>query len=89
MSYLTDEEQDALESSGLEPWTPFVIQNVSRTQLSVARHYGGCLYNGREYVYIPTTDELIRDDVVRWVTKRRKEQHVAQKRDEDRQMEMK
>jgi hypothetical protein len=85
MSYLTDEEQDALEWSGLEPWTPFVIQDVSRTQLSVARHYGGCLYRGKEYVYLPTTDELVRDDVVRWIATRRKEEQQAVKQQDDAQ----
>jgi hypothetical protein len=89
VSYLTSDELDALQASGLDPFTPYVIAGVSRSQLSVARHYGGCTYGGREYYYIPTTDELIRDDVVRWITARRKEERKAVRRDaEAKQMEM-
>jgi hypothetical protein len=40
---------------------------------SVARHYGGAKYNGSQYTYIPGEDELIRDDVLKFVTKLRKE----------------
>lgn len=39
--------------------------NVSKTQMSIARHYGGMKVNGRAYTYDPTTDTLVRDDVVR------------------------
>lgn len=89
MSYLTDAELIALQASGLDPFTPFVIQGVSHTQLSISRHYGGCTYGGRQYYYIPTTDELMRDDVVRWITKRRKEERKAARREtEAKQMEM-
>ena len=72
MTYLTSDELEALQASGLDPFTPYVIEGVSMSQMSIARHYGGCTYGGREHYYIPTTDELVRDDVVRWVTKRRK-----------------
>ena len=61
MTYLTDDELNAVQSSGLDPFTPYAIQGVSQTQLSIARHYGGCTYGGREYYYIPTTDELVRE----------------------------
>ncbi len=89
MSYLTDAELDALQSSGLDPWTPFAIQGVSRTQLSVARHYMGCTYNGAHYVYNPVTDELIREDVLKWIGKRRDEERKAARREtESKQMEM-
>lgn len=46
--------------------TPFIIQNVSMTQLSIARHYGGITYNGDAYTYNPKTDELIRNDFLKW-----------------------
>jgi len=39
--------------------------HVSQTQLSVARYYGGCTVNGTHYVYDPTTDTLIREDVLK------------------------
>lgn len=38
--------------------TPEIIYNVSQTQLSIARHYGGINYNGVEYIYNPTDDTL-------------------------------
>jgi hypothetical protein len=89
VSYLTPDELDALQASGLDPFTPYVIGGVSHSQFSVARHFGGCTYGGREYAYIPTTDELIREDVVKWVEKRRKEaQRTGRETDEAQQMEM-
>lgn len=51
--------------------TPYLIQHISRTQLSIARHAGGCRYQGQNYVYMPTTDELVRADVARLVTRLR------------------
>ncbi len=36
-----------------------IYLNISQTQLSVARHYGGCTINGDHYVYIPEHDALI------------------------------
>jgi hypothetical protein len=89
MSYLTHDELNAVHASGLDPFTPYVIDVVSRSQFSVARHFGGCTYGGREYYYIPTTDELVREDVVRWIMTRRKEaQRVAREAGEAQQMEM-
>lgn len=89
MTYLTPDELDAVQVSGLDPFTPYVIQGVSQSQFSIARHFGGCTYGGREYYYIPTTDELIREDVVRWVTTRRKEaQRAALEANKATQMEM-
>jgi hypothetical protein len=46
--------------------TPYGMTNVSMTQLSVARYYGGCNFNGQTYTYFPDTDELVRDDVLSW-----------------------
>ena len=74
MGHMTAEEMDALQETKLDRTTPFVICGVSQSQLSIARFYGGIKYNGRMYSYIPPTDELIRDDVVRWLTKHRKAQ---------------
>lgn len=52
--------------------------NVSMTQLSVARHYGGCKINSHHYVYNPTDDSLIREDVVKWLAKEiKKKQKIA------------
>ncbi|MCR9296600.1 MAG: hypothetical protein NXI32_28140 [bacterium] len=46
--------------------------NVSATQLSIARHYGGAKVQGKQFVYNPTDDSLIREDVVKWIAKKRK-----------------
>lgn len=45
---------------------------VSYTQLSPARHYGGCKVQGQHFVYNAEDDSLIREDVVKWVMKREK-----------------
>ena len=42
---------------------PEELQNVSCGQLSVARLYGGCTFQGAEYVYDADADKLIRADV--------------------------
>lgn len=73
MSYLTPDELTALQSTDMSKITPYVIAGVSHTQFSIARHYGSITYNRKTYFYMPTHDELIRDDVLKWVTKRRKE----------------
>lgn len=58
-----------IEKCGLHRRTPYGMTNVSMTQLSIARFYGGCKFNGEDYTYIPTTDELIRNDVLNWKKK--------------------
>jgi hypothetical protein len=45
--------------------------NVSYTQLSIARHYGGCKVQGKHFVYNPVDDSLIREDVVKFIVKLR------------------
>ena len=72
MSYLTEQELLSLDLSNLKRDAPFAITGVSQTQFSVARHYGGCKYNGYHYTYIPHWDELVRDDVVKFIKKLRK-----------------
>lgn len=42
---------------------PEKFYRVSQTQLSIARYYGGCNYNGDSYIYDPTDDSLIRSDI--------------------------
>lgn len=71
MSHLTDDEVQALQSSGLPRATPYIITGASQGPLSIARHYGGIAYQGARYIYIPPTDELVRDDVLKWLAKRR------------------
>jgi hypothetical protein len=69
-SFLTTEELEAIQS--LHTRTPYLIQCVRHTQFSIARHYGGVIYAGQPYTYIPLTDELIRADVLRFIQRRRK-----------------
>lgn len=73
-SYLSNDEVNALQSSGLHRKNPYAISGVCNTQLSIARHYGGLVFRGDGYQYIQESDELIRDDVLRWLENRRKEQ---------------
>lgn len=44
---------------------PEEIHGVSQSQFSIARHYGGIKFNGTPYVYDPTRDVLIREDIHR------------------------
>jgi hypothetical protein len=81
MSWLTEQEEADLMLSGLSQSTPFCIRGVSNTQLSVARHFGACTYQGESYSYIPPTDELVRRDVVTWISKQRKAAEREAKRE--------
>lgn len=65
---------DGVENCGLHTKTPYGISNVSHTQFSIARYYGACNFNGERYTYFPDTDELVRDDVLKW---RRKQKRAA------------
>lgn len=49
----------------VKPNQPEVLYHISRTQLSVARHYGGCSYNGASYKYNPVDDTLTRADILK------------------------
>ena len=61
-----------LDSCPLHRNTPFGMANVSMTQLSIARHYGGIKFNGDHYTYFADTDELVRDDVLKWQRKQKR-----------------
>lgn len=72
-SHVSEQELSVINSSGLNfSVAHAIIRYVSSSQLSVARHFGGCRAFGRHYVYVPETDELIRDDVVKLLAKIRK-----------------
>ena len=47
--------------------TPERIYNWLNTQLSIARHYGGCTYNGADYViaYGEEGQPLLRSDLLK------------------------
>ena len=87
MSYLTEDELMMIQL--LPTGAPYVISHASQTQFSIARHYGGCKFNGHEYTYVPTTDELIRLDFFKLVTKERKKKAKADKdTNKDKQTEL-
>jgi hypothetical protein len=44
---------------------PEVYYNISQTQMSIARHYGGLKVNGVEYRYDAETDRLVREDIAK------------------------
>lgn len=71
-AYLTEAELEAIQH--LDRSAPYCIQGVSNGQLSVARLYKCCTFQGRFYVYFQATDELIREDVLKFVAKLRKVQ---------------
>ncbi len=60
-----------IEACDLHRRTPYGFTNVSMGQLSVARYSGCCRFNGEDYTYFPSTDELVRDDVLKWKKKRK------------------
>lgn len=68
---------DGLADCQLHRRTPFGITNVSQTQLSISRYSGGCRFDGEYYVYLPHTDELIRDDVRKWKLKMNKPKRLV------------
>jgi hypothetical protein len=76
-SYLSPDDVQAAQS--LHKRTPYLIAGVSRSQFSIARHYGGTTYNGEAYTYIHETDELVRDDVLRLLVKLLREQRKVAK----------
>ena len=71
MNYLAENEIAELQKSKLPKDAPFAIYDVSHSQFSIARYYGGATYNGMSYTYFPEHDQLIRDDVLRWTKKHR------------------
>lgn len=59
--------------------TNVAYSNVSTTQLSIARHYGGAKVMGHYYLYNPDDDSLIREDVAKWIAERRKSAEHSKK----------
>jgi hypothetical protein len=69
-SYLTADEMQAAQA--LHKRAPYALCNVSMGFFSVAKHYGGCTFQGCHYTYMHGHDECVRDDVLRLVAKLRK-----------------
>ena len=66
--------------------TPERIYGVSRSQFSIARHFGGITFNRKHYTYIAADDMLIRDDVL-LRDKKAKKDLAKQKREQAKQMQ--
>ena len=79
-SYITAEEREAILDDGLfAVGPPVLIGGVSRTQFSIARYYSEIMLNGYQYTYMHDTDELIRDDLLKWLKKQRESEAKAAK----------
>lgn len=68
---MTNDECRLAWADGMAEQPPILYRNVSQTQLSIARHSGAAIVNGKRYVYTEA-DELIREDVLKWLKKHRK-----------------
>lgn len=67
---MTAEEVQAVQH--LHKRAPYALCGVSNGIFSIARHYGGCAFQGCHYTYIPGHDECVRNDVLRLVKKLRR-----------------
>ena len=64
MSYFTRDEKERLSFEWSDPSATLGWANVSQTQFSIARHYGGIQFQGHHYAYFAAHDELWRSDVL-------------------------
>lgn len=76
---------DNLGACDLHKRTPYGMKGVSSTQLSIARHYGGIIFQGEGYTYNPIADELIRNDVLKWKMGLEKKEKKARKQELEQQ----
>lgn len=70
-SYLTADEVQAAQT--LHKRAPLALCNVSMGFFSLARYFGGLTFQGCHYTYMQGHDECVRDDVLRLVSKLRKQ----------------
>lgn len=63
-------------------------ENVSQTQLSVARYFGMAKVNNHTFVYNPDDDSLIRDDVLAFVNKLKRQEKKTKKEKQGDQLEI-
>ena len=73
MSQLITEAELLQVMVALPADTPYIITGVSSSIFSTARHFGTCTFQGKGYTYNPVTDELVRNDVLKFLHKIRKE----------------
>ena len=65
--------QELINRCPLSRDTALAIGNVSCSQLSIVRYYGGVIYNGKQYIYVPEIDAIIREDVHKWAMQEMKQ----------------
>ena len=58
---------DMLKTCPLPNKPVHAIGFVTQTQFSIARHYGGIKFKGHHYTYLPEGDQLVREDVLKWL----------------------
>jgi hypothetical protein len=81
-SYLAEAEWTAVFAQfGVRE--PLAYADISNTQLSVFRHYGGGSVNGHAFYYVPETDELLRHDVIKWIERQRSDAVIAKRQAEE------
>lgn len=83
MSYITDEELAWLEKQPAWITAPLAITDHHSSFFILAKHTGSCKISGELYTYLKDTDELIRDDILKLVNRRRREAKKAKIKEED------
>lgn len=73
MPYLTLEEIAHLQTTTLHRNTPYQLFDCSRSKFILGRQKGYYHHEGYRYTYDAATDCLVRDDVLKYFTQRRKE----------------
>lgn len=70
-SYFTTEEMEqARKHFGIDD--ALVYWSISTSNMSPAVHYGALLIDGKPFIYIPETDQLLREDFLQWIKEQRK-----------------
>ena len=53
------------------------------SQLSVARHHGGCVINGKKFIIDPVDNYLVREDIYKAELKNKKKKKVIAKAEKE------
>ena len=73
MSFLSPEELSFAKARFGAARTPLVIASASKTEFARSCKAGAMRYRGVGYTYLPKTDEMIRDEVLKLVRARRRD----------------
>lgn len=70
-SYFTTQEMEqARKQFGID--CALVYWSISTSIMSPASEYGALLIEGKPFIYIPETDQLLREDFLQWIKEQRK-----------------